>query len=513
MSWASLANNQCISFNNLQDAVNNGIFTAIASIPVSGQQITKAAATSDIIIPNPYYPPYSNKTNNQLLVKSDIYATGNVTLSPQYGMYFTGISGTGFPTFSYPVTNLQVANYINLIPAQTFTISLNGTRYITPLNLSVYSGNTLLSCQDITSNGAQTKYVTIPAIYAASPLFIAIDSGSCGVTPPPNFSNTSFSAVCVNRGSGQYMVAGNSFISQSGQFYTGYLYRSSNYGSTWTQTSLSGYWLKISSSDNGQYVIAIDYTGYVYSSFNYGVSFTQITSIGQPGGIASWSDAALSNDGQYQMIVANNYNSYEESAIYRSIDYGANWSIVYNSGYDTYGSCTMNANASVFLVGGGTGGSSFVKRSIDQGVSWSVPYSAQYGSSVNDIKINASNGWVLASNYGTAYDGFYLIKSSDSGASFTQINGGSAKNSWMRVAINNTVSGLALYYLGGTGTSYIQQVVGSGPAFMGTVSNLLTSGVKNWHTIACSDNGTYILAGERYGLWLSTNGGSSFNQL
>jgi len=48
---------------------------------------------------------------------------------------------------------------------------------------------------------------------------------------------------------------------------------------------------------------------------------------------------------------------------------------------------------------------------------------------------------------------------------------------------------------------------------MGTVSNLNTSGVKNWHAIACSDNGTYILAGERYGLWLSTNGGSSFNQL
>lgn len=515
MSWASIANNQTVSYGNLQDAVNNGVFTLISSIPSpSNRQSTKAVVSTTITGFDPTYPPYANKTNSQLIVKSDLYNTGVVTLSPQYGMYFTGISGTSIPSFSYPVNSLSTSNYVNQIPAQTITIVLNGTRVTTPLNLSVYVNNALINCQDITFDGAQTKNVTIPAIYASSSLSIFINSGSCSLSPPPpNLYNTSFSAVNVNRGSGQYMVAGNSFISQSSQFYSGYLYRSSDYGVTWSQTNFYGYWLKISSSDDGRYVIAIDYSGYIYLSSNYASSFTQITSIGNPGGIASWSGAALSNDGQYQIIVGNNIDAFESSAIYVSTNYGSTWSQVYLSSYNTYGSCTINENGSVFLVGGGIAGTSFILRSTDQGGSWTNVYNGIYGSSVNDISINASNGWVLASNYGTAYDGFYLVKSSNSGVSFTQINGGSAKNSWMRVALKNTVSGLALYYLGGTGTSYIQQVVGAGPAFMGTVSNLTSSPVKNWHAIACSDNGNYILAGERYGLWLSTNGGSSFNQL
>ena len=104
MAWADLADNQCISFNNLQDAVNNGVFTAIAGIPASDFQITKADAASEIVIPNPNYPPYANKASNQLVTKEDLYVTGNFVLSGAYGMYFTNVygDGTGIPSFSFP---------------------------------------------------------------------------------------------------------------------------------------------------------------------------------------------------------------------------------------------------------------------------------------------------------------------------------------------------------------------------------------------------------------------------
>lgn len=71
MPWSTLANNQTISFNNLQNAVNTGVFSAKASIPVSDEQITKADANTYVNI-NTGYTPYANKASNQLVVKSDL---------------------------------------------------------------------------------------------------------------------------------------------------------------------------------------------------------------------------------------------------------------------------------------------------------------------------------------------------------------------------------------------------------------------------------------------------------
>ena len=515
MSWASLATNQTVSYANLQDAVNTGVFTLTSSISPTSQQSTKDYVSTHVSGFNPDYPPYASKSSNQLVVKGDIYNTGNVTLSPQYGMYFTGISGsgTGFPTFTYPVNYLQVVGYVNSISAQYLSIYLNGVMYTSPLNLSVYVDSVLISCQDINSPGYQALSVLLPnAINAPSALSIYINSGSCAVTPPPpTFSGKCISTVAVNRGSGQYMAAGNTNIYSSSGFTQGYLYYSLDYGSTWTQSSLYGYWKKIAYSDNGQYVIAVEAWGKAYLSSNYGVSFTEITGLAYS--LDSYNSAALSSDGQYQMIVSGNSDGANSSIVQVSTNYGSTWTTKIMEGYFTYYSGAMDASGSNFLVGGGGSGTSFIKKSTDQGNTWSTVFNNTIGSSVNDININASNGWVIASQYGTQFAGSYLIKSSNSGSSWTQISGGSAQQSWVRAIVNNTVSGKALYYLGNTGTSYIQQITGPGPVFLNTVSNLTSSGNRNWHALANNDDGTYVLAGAGNGLWLSSDGGSTFNQL
>lgn len=74
MSWASIANNQTVSFNNLQDAVNTGVFTLKNSIPASTKQTTKAEADYYVNI-NTSYGPYAAKASNQLVVKSDLQAS------------------------------------------------------------------------------------------------------------------------------------------------------------------------------------------------------------------------------------------------------------------------------------------------------------------------------------------------------------------------------------------------------------------------------------------------------
>lgn len=518
MSWSGLADNQCISFNNLQDAVDNGIFTPIAGIPASDFQITKSDAASEIVIPNPNYPSYAAKADNQLLVKSDIYVLGDVTLSPQYGMYFTGITCTGFPSFSYPVTHLVNNSYVNLLPAQTISIYLDGTRYTTPLNLAVYVNNVRISCQDITSNGYQVKYVTIPDIYAATSLYIAIDSGACNPAPPPPvFTNTSFNVVTVNRGSGQYMVAGNTLI-DGGNSYGGYLYYSTNYGSTWTQTGTSQYWTGLASSDDGRYVLACNYySGLLYQSSDYGASFTQITSIGRPGGLAGWQGPSLSGDGQYQLILASNYDGNYNNALYRSNDYGANWYVVQSSGYGGFISTAVNASGNVMLLGL-SDNTNYIRRSTDYGFTWSTVYTnpGYYGQFLEDIGIIASGDYSVAANFGTAaFSPGYLVRSINSGASFIDItNGPQAQQFWGRCCINTLDGATAFATVARTNSSdYIKKLYSPGPSILGTVTNLTSSPQKRWQTIRNSDNGNYILAGEYNGLWLSSDGGASFSQL
>ena len=72
MSWESLANNQTVSFNNLQNAVNTGVFVPTTTpIPVSTEQITKADAPLYAQI-DQTVASYAAKASNQLVVKQDL---------------------------------------------------------------------------------------------------------------------------------------------------------------------------------------------------------------------------------------------------------------------------------------------------------------------------------------------------------------------------------------------------------------------------------------------------------
>lgn len=71
MSWAGLANNQTISWDNLKNAVDTGVFMgAENAVPVGSKQITRAEAEMYAVI-----NPISSKSNNQLVVKSDLVAS------------------------------------------------------------------------------------------------------------------------------------------------------------------------------------------------------------------------------------------------------------------------------------------------------------------------------------------------------------------------------------------------------------------------------------------------------
>ena len=87
MSWAGIASNQTVTFNNLQDAVNTGVFTAKTSIPASNECITKTDANTYVNI-NTSNAGYSSKTSNQLVYKADLTAASSgVTFVTSSGLY------------------------------------------------------------------------------------------------------------------------------------------------------------------------------------------------------------------------------------------------------------------------------------------------------------------------------------------------------------------------------------------------------------------------------------------
>lgn len=70
MSWAGIASNQCVSRDNLKDAVATSVFTQKTTIPTGSKQITKAEAEAYV-----YINTISGKTASQLVVKSNLVAS------------------------------------------------------------------------------------------------------------------------------------------------------------------------------------------------------------------------------------------------------------------------------------------------------------------------------------------------------------------------------------------------------------------------------------------------------
>lgn len=152
MSWASIANNQGVSCNNLQDAVTNSIFTLVNAIPVSNKQITKAEAGYYVCL-NTGASPFVSKTNNQLVVKSDLVACtpGAVTLT------LTMINiGATFPVFR---AQLSASITSNIIVDRIFGDGFSDTSCFTSVASAQYN-NIIGQVITIASGGVGPQSLT-----------------------------------------------------------------------------------------------------------------------------------------------------------------------------------------------------------------------------------------------------------------------------------------------------------------------------------------------------------------
>lgn len=522
MSWAGISSNQCISYANLQDAVNNGIFTLVSAISSTGQQATKQYVNDHVSGFNTSYPSYASKSNNQLLVKQDIYNPGQFTLSPQYGMYFTGLTCTGAPTFTFNVTSQTTLEFNTTIPAQTITVNLNGSSFVGyPLNLTlVLNSATILDCVNITAGGSQTKTLTLPSsINGPSTLRISIGSGGCAVSPPISFSGVSIGAAAISS-TGQYQYAGGTkFLYNAAT--KGYMYTSSDYGATWAiKQSVYNYFTGMATSDNGQVVMAVGPSGSAYLSSNAGSTWTTPTFPGFNDGTYNWTPTAInftkvsmSADGS---IILASFNTtkfisgvdftYLEG-IYKSTNSGATWSLLTWSNTINFQANAISSSG-VYQIHSYDGADRY---STNSGSSFSTGAAIPYAIEIADMSMysNGSQIYAVPRSMVTGFNA-YPMKSTDYGATWTQISAGSSGTVtyWSNIAVSDTGLIIALksaFY----GNGWYPTKIVSG------VFNDITSlsSTNLWTACAVSKSAGYGLIGATTGLYRTTDGGSTFSAL
>jgi hypothetical protein len=137
MSWAGLASNQCISFNNLQNAVTTGVFTLKNTIPVSTEQITKSDADFYVFI-DTAFGPYASKASNQLVVKSNLQPPPTTTTTTTTASYYTyRLYGFGYGDPFDACSNQSFDSWQDVYASQatlaTVTRFYSDTSLITPV--------------------------------------------------------------------------------------------------------------------------------------------------------------------------------------------------------------------------------------------------------------------------------------------------------------------------------------------------------------------------------------------
>ena len=552
MGWNTLLPNQCISFNNLQDGCNLGLFFYSQPIPVTTEQVTKQNFEDYILVPASVtnYPPFANKPQNQLIVKSNVALYGNASLVPNYGIYFTGIYYYDFSTqipvgiWSLPAYSTQNTQYYSEfgfggLYGSYLYVEVDGTStspsgYFS-VTLSV-NGNIISDGTFYYTSGSQYALVYIgnTVVYAPNSIEITIVDGQ---TTPTNFvfQNDSggipITAVSMNRGSGQYQMVATGSAGQNIGFLEGSLYRSIDYGVTWQKSSNNTlfYWQRIAMSDTGQYMIASSANGPLMLSSNYGASFDDITTRIRGLSTEYFEGTGMSGNGQYIIVCYEEVGGITFTTKV-SNNYGApgSWSVVPGlsvSDYSIQGVAISNDGQYMYLsytyaFGG------YVKKSSDYGVTWqAISVGTQY---VTDISCSSDGSTVVVTGTTSGYGGGYLsrgymFKSTNYGASYTSITNGASLRRWYRVGQLYTSTspsgyGTVMTYAG----DYANQALDAAETYplggdtLGSVVNSSLTGMGTRPFTDCAvggTNGVYRLLGSATGLFRSDNGGGSWTQL
>lgn len=320
---------------------------------------------------------------------SSSYLSMSISSTGKYIMLGTSTGGV-FLSSDNGISYTQVYNNTNL-SCSTVNVSANGKYLIAGLSDGSAVGTVYLS----TDMGATWSALSAP--YSSNSYMSAKISDSSQYI----FAVISGGVNCIVRGGVDlYDLSGISTVN-SGYLDIGYK-TSPNMSLVTALTSSSNLsWQGIGGSSDGQYLIATAYGSGLYRSSNWGNTWTQST---QTSG--NWENVSVSGDGMYALANIN-------ANVYRSIDWGNTWALVATATKPVSKvSVSTNAQYMYFIAYNGK-----IYRSTDFGVTWEQTESDRYW---GNMSCSADGKYVYAATNNTnpPTNGIYV--SSDYGVTFVK---------------------------------------------------------------------------------------------
>jgi hypothetical protein len=383
MAYNDLGQNQTISFNNLQSGVNQGVFTAKTSIPVSTEQITKADADTYVNI-NTSLPSFAAKASNQLVTREDlsgitstssyiVYGVGGTAAykSIDGGNTFTALSGLTSAYNWSGIAGDSTGTYIAVVSFSTnlvvYLSSDGGTTFTAKLISGVFAGNLYPTGVAMSNNGQYIGIAGLTNTLTAGGLKQAVLTASSDYGN--SFSTIYTDSMNVNMyqdypfkisvsGNGQYMTAVYSYEVDPGGINRprpwSFRIYSSNYGASWTRSGGSEF--------SRFFDIALDGTGQsqflttdwmrpglggsqgvkAYVSNNFGVGFAErysnTNSISSPRHVG-FTSATISDNGQVMVgatdeVTATPYYDFSNFSPLVIASFNSGSSFTASSGYN-----------------------------------------------------------------------------------------------------------------------------------------------------------------------------------
>ena len=236
-------------------------------------------------------------------------------------------------------------------------------------------------------------------------IFRSADSGmtwSQAATPPGNSLNSVASSM-----DGTNLVGASTGSFYDNVYRDGAIYRSSDGGATWIQTTApSNYWQSVASSADGAKLVAASGAyrgdGLIYISHDSGATWRPTSARRN-----EWIGVASSSDGTKLTAVATGDG---DGLIYTSTDSGANW-LPATAPSNDWATVASSADGTKLVAAAGAArGDGLIYASNDSGTNWRATCAQPgYWHSV----VSSSNGTKLA-----AIAGAYIIISTNSGATW-----------------------------------------------------------------------------------------------